>query len=142
VAAFVLDASVLAALYVDDPASDESEAFLARLERAGGDVHAPELVLLEVANVLWKRVRAGQLDPADAMTAIADLSSASIRLHPAPSIVRSALALAMAHGLSAYDAAYCAVATRVGATVITHDADLRRRAAAAGIPVAGPTDRP
>jgi predicted nucleic acid-binding protein len=142
VATFVLDASVLAALYVDDPVSVESEAFLTRLERAGDDLHAPELVLLEAANVLRKRVRAGQLEPADAMTAIVDLSSAPIRLHPAPSIVRSALALAMAHGLTAYDAAYCAVATRIGGTVVTHDAGLLQRAATAGIPVASPTDLP
>jgi predicted nucleic acid-binding protein len=140
VAAFVLDASVLAALYVDDPATHDSEALLERLDREQSEVHAPDLVLLEVANVLWKRVRRNELDAADAMTAIGDLSNAPIRLHSAGAIVRSALAVAMAHGLTAYDGAYCAVATRLGATLVTNDADLRKRAAAAGVPVTEPPD--
>jgi predicted nucleic acid-binding protein len=140
VAAFVLDASVLAALYVDDPATDDSEAMIERLDRERAEVHSPDLALLEVANVLWKRVQQGQLDAADAMAAIGDLTIAPIRLHPAPAIVRSALALAMAHGLTAHDAAYCAVATRIGGTVVTSDGGLRQRAAAAGIAVAAPGD--
>jgi predicted nucleic acid-binding protein len=63
-AAYVLDASVLAALYVNDPATEQSEAALGRIEADG---HAPDFVVLEVANVLWKRVRRDELHAEDAM---------------------------------------------------------------------------
>jgi predicted nucleic acid-binding protein len=140
VAAYVLDASVIAALYVDDPASAESDALLERLGGQGAELHAPDLLLLEVANVLWKRVRRGELVAADAMTAIVDLSVAAIRLHPAGLLVRSALGLALAHGLTAYDAAYVALAARIGGVVVSNDATMRRRAAEAGLPVAAPAE--
>jgi predicted nucleic acid-binding protein len=121
VAASILHASVAAAVYVDHPATHDAEALLERLGREQADLHAPDLVLLEVANVLWRQVRRAELGAARA-------------------IARSALALAMAHGLTAYDSAYCAVATRLGATLVTNDADLRERAGAAGIPVTEPPD--
>jgi hypothetical protein len=71
---------------------------------------------------------------------LADLSVAAIRLHPVGLFVRSALGLALAHGLTAYDAAYVALATRVGGVVISNDATLRRRAAEVGLPVAAPAE--
>jgi predicted nucleic acid-binding protein len=99
VAAFVLDASVLAALYVEEPASEEAEAPLTLgCERAEAD--APELVLL-----------AGP-----------------------------ALPFAMARGLTACDAAYCADATRIDATLMTKNGDRRRRATAAGVRASAPAD--
>jgi predicted nucleic acid-binding protein len=61
VPAYVLDASMLAALYVDDPATKQSEAALQRIQN--DELHAPDFVVLEVANVLWKRVRREELTP-------------------------------------------------------------------------------
>ncbi len=51
-AAFVLDASVVAALYVEEPLSEDARAMLERLATAGASLHSPELLLYEVANVL------------------------------------------------------------------------------------------
>lgn len=137
-AAYVLDASVLAALYVDDPATEQSEAVLARLE--GNELHAPDFVVLEVANVLWKRVRREELRAEDAMAAIADLSTASIRFHPVGSLIAQSLALALSHGFTAYDATYVALATRVGGIVITNDGGMRQRGIEAGLAVATPRE--
>jgi predicted nucleic acid-binding protein len=133
VAAYVLDASVLAALYVEDPATEASEAALATIER--DELHAPDVVLLEAANVLWKRVKRKELRAEDAMAAVADLSSAAIRFHPIGELVAQSLALALAHGFTAYDAAYVALATRVGGTVVTNDGGMRQRGVEAGLPV-------
>lgn len=135
----MLDASVLAALYVEDPATEASEAALERLE-VDAQLHAPDLVLLEVAQVLWKRVRRDELSADDAMRGIGDLEAAAIRFFPSGSLVAQSLALALAHGFTAYDATYIALATRVGGTVVTNDAELHRRAREAGLPVAGPED--
>jgi predicted nucleic acid-binding protein len=138
VAAYVLDASVLAALYVEDPATEQSEAALARIE--GNGLHAPDFVMLEVANVLWKRVRREELRAQDAMTAIEDLSAASIEFRPIGSFVAQSLALALSHGFTAYDATYVALATRVGGIVITNDGGMRQRGIEAGLPVITPSE--
>jgi predicted nucleic acid-binding protein len=138
VAAYVLDASVLAALYVDDPATEQSESALARVE--GDELHAPDFVMLEVANVLWKRVRREELRPQDAMTAVADLSAAAIQFHPIGSLVAQSLALALSHRFTAYDATYVALATRVGGIVITNDGGMRQRGIEAGLPVVAPSE--
>lgn len=134
--AYVLDASVLAALYVNDPATEQSEAALARVE--ADELHAPDFVVLEVANVLWKRVRREELRAPDAMAAIADLSAASIQFHPIGGLVAQSLALALTHGFTAYDATYVALATRVGGIVMTNDGGMRQRGIEAGLPVITP----
>jgi predicted nucleic acid-binding protein len=138
VAAYVFDASVLAALYVDDPATEQSEAALARV--AQDELHAPDFVVLEVANVLWKRVRRAELHAEDAMAAVADLSAASIQFHPIGGLVAQSLALALSHGFTTYDATYVALATRVGGIVITNDGGMRQRCIEAGLPVVTPSE--
>lgn len=137
-AAYVLDASVLAALYVNDPATEQSEAALKQIE--GDELHAPDFVILEVANVLWKRVRREELHAGDAMAAIADLSATSLQLHPISGLVAQSLALALAHGFTTYDATYVALATRVGGIVITNDGGMRQRGIEAGLAVVTPRE--
>lgn len=137
-AAYVLDASVLAPLYVDDPATEQSEAALKQV--ANDELHAPDFVMLEVANVLWKRVRRQELHAEDAMAAIADLADASIQLHPIAGLVAQSLALALAHGFTTYDATYVALATRVGGVVITNDGGMRQRGIEAGLAIVTPRE--
>ncbi|MBS1870120.1 MAG: type II toxin-antitoxin system VapC family toxin [Actinobacteria bacterium] len=132
-AAYVLDASVLAALQLREPATEAIAAALARIE--GSDLHAPDFALLEVANVMWKRVRMGDLAAEEAMAAMEDVPVESLRLHRTDELVPQALALALAHGFTAYDAIYVALATRVGGTVVTNDGGMRQRGIEAGLPV-------
>ncbi|HEX4805151.1 MAG TPA: type II toxin-antitoxin system VapC family toxin [Conexibacter sp.] len=132
-AIYVLDASVLAALYVEDPASDPSAEAVACIEHE--ELHAPDFVLLEVANVLWKRVRRGQFQAEEALAMIASPPVESLILHRTDELVPQALALALAHGFTAYDALYVALATRVGGTVVTNDGGMRQRGIEAGLPV-------
>jgi predicted nucleic acid-binding protein len=132
-AAYVLDASVLAALQAREPATEAIQAALASIE--GDELHAPDFALLEVANVLWKRVRAGTLTAEQALWAIEDLPVSSLHVHRTGELVPQALALALAHGFTAYDALYVALATRVGGTVVTNDGGMRQRGIEAGLPV-------
>jgi predicted nucleic acid-binding protein len=138
VAAIVLDASVMVALYVDEPLSAPARAALRRSREAGDDLHAPDLFLVECANALWKRVGRGELDRESAMTAIGALATLEdLDLHPLDEqLVPPALSLAIAHSLTAYDAAYAALAVQLGGTVISGDARFVERASQAGLPVA------
>jgi predicted nucleic acid-binding protein len=134
VAAYVFDASVMAALHIRE---DDSAASLAAFAQLGpaDEVHAPDFMLLEVANVLWKHVRRRTLTGDVALRAVNDLAATPIHFHPTGLLAPQALVLALAHGFTSYDASYVALATRVGGTVVTNDRKLHRRGVEAGLPV-------
>jgi predicted nucleic acid-binding protein len=136
-AAIVVDASVMAALYVDEPLSEAARAALVSSREAGDELHAPDLLLIECASALWKRVGRGELDRDSAMTAIKALSTLDgLDLHPLDQqLVPPALSLAIAHSLTAYDAAYLALAVQLGGTVISADRRFVEGASRAGLPV-------
>lgn len=127
----------MVALYVDEPLSAPARAALVRSREAGDDLHAPDLLLIECANALWKRVDRGELDRDSAMTAITELSTLDdLDRHQLDAqLVPPALSLAMAHSLTAYDAAYAALAVQLGGTVISGDNRFVERASEAGLPV-------
>jgi len=137
VAAIVVDASVMVALYVEEPLSAPARAALLRFREAGDDLHAPDLLLIECANAFWKRVGRGELDRDSAMTAIAELSALEdLDWHPPDGqLAPPALSLAIAHSLTAYDAAYAALAVQLGGTVLSGDRRFVERATKAGLPV-------
>jgi len=142
VAAIVVDASVMVALYVEEPLSAPARAALLRAREAGDDLHAPDLLLIECANAFWKRVGRGELDRDSAMTAITELSSLEdLDCHPLDGqLVPPALSLAIAHSLTAYDAAYAALAVQLGGTVLSGDRRFVERASRAGLPVVAIAD--
>lgn len=136
-AAIVLDASVIVALYVEEPLSRAARAALLASREAGDDLHGPDLLVVECANALWKRVGREELDRDAAMDAIGDIATLEdLTRHPLDaSLVPPALSLAIAHSLTAYDAAYAALALQLGGTVLTGDARFVERASKAGLPV-------
>lgn len=140
-AAIVLDASVMVALYVEEPLSAAARRTLVRSREAGDDLHAPDLLLIECANALWKRVRRRELDRDSAMQAITELSMLEeLDRHPMDErLVPPALSLAIAHSLTAYDAAYAALAVQLGGVVLSGDARFVGLASQAGLPVVAVT---
>jgi len=90
-------------------------------------LHAPELLDLEVAQVLRRLVREGALPASRAEGAIEDLLD--LRITRYPHLVLLPRIWQLRHNLSAYDAAYVVLAEKLGATLLTRDAKL---ASAAG----------
>ncbi|MGE5283083.1 MAG: type II toxin-antitoxin system VapC family toxin [Chloroflexota bacterium] len=136
-APIVVDASVMVALYIEESLSEPARAALLRSREAGDDLHAPDLLLIECANAFWKRVNRGELDRDSAMAAIAALSKLEdLDRHPLDGqLIPPALSLAIAHSLTAYDAAYAALAVQLGGTVLSGDGRFVERASQAGLPV-------
>ncbi len=91
---------------------------------------APDLVLAEAANVLWKVARRGA-DPAAMRDGLRRLPALFDRLLPLRGLEAAALELALAHGHPAYDCFYLALARREGAPLVTADARLAARFAGA-----------
>ncbi|WP_447948764.1 type II toxin-antitoxin system VapC family toxin [Microbacterium maritypicum] len=87
---------------------------------------APDLLPVEVASALRGLNRGGALADAALETAAADLTRLCVELHPTLPLIPRILALR--HNMTAYDAAYVALASVFGCPLITHDRRLARAA--------------
>jgi predicted nucleic acid-binding protein len=115
----VIDASVLANVIGDD--GDDGD--LARSEfRSADDVAAPDLVDVETVAVLRKRWIAGSITARRFSSAITDLESIGIVRYPTLPLMRRAYELR--HNVTAYDAAYVALAEILDCELLTGDGRL------------------
>jgi predicted nucleic acid-binding protein len=111
----VVDASaVLATILADDRRGDAAAARM-----RGASLVAPELIDYEILNSLRRRRAAGQLSDGAAVTAVDVWRSIPLELWSVRPLVDRLWALTGA--LSAYDAAYVALAERLGAPLLTAD---------------------
>jgi predicted nucleic acid-binding protein len=115
----VLDASAVVEWLLRTPAGQHIES---RIHSRGESLHSPHLLDLEVTQVLRRQVREGRISPHRANEAVNDVVRLKVRRYP-----HTALLLSIwrhRHTLSAYDAAYVALAEALGAPLITRDARL------------------
>jgi predicted nucleic acid-binding protein len=90
-------------------------------------LHAPHLLDLEIAQVLRRLTREGMLSAHRANQAITDFLD--VRISRYPHFLLLPRIWQLRHNLSAYDAAYVALAEKLGATLVTRD---NRLASASG----------
>jgi len=94
---------------------------------------APDLLLVEVANALRRKIAGGEARLEQALGGMRTLSS-TVQLVPVgPDLVISALEMAVEMDHPAYDCVYLALARANSAQVATRDSELARRAAKAGL---------
>ncbi|HVA37209.1 MAG TPA: type II toxin-antitoxin system VapC family toxin [Candidatus Dormibacteraeota bacterium] len=129
----VVDASAAVAWSLRDEASSLSEVLLDALETGEGFV--PPIWPLEVANALLMAERRRRIAPGGARRLLAELSTLTIEIdYPGgPDQLDDEIALAHKHGLTAYDAAYLALALRLTLPLATIDTRLRAAATEAGV---------
>lgn len=114
---YVVDASVAVKWYV--PEIYEQEA--ARLLKAKHLFHVPELILPECGNILWKKVRRGELTPAEGENIVLALSKKTWTIHSHKQMIRSAYTGADATGQTVYDWTYLALAVSLSCEFVTAD---------------------
>jgi predicted nucleic acid-binding protein len=78
---------------------------------------------------MWKKVRRGELSPDDAQGLLNDLSAVGIEVVSMRALVSDAHKLAVAAGITVYDATYLALAVRLETQLITGDDKFARRLA-------------
>jgi predicted nucleic acid-binding protein len=131
-ATLVVDASVAVKWYVPENGSAEAIALLS----SGSRLIAPDLLITEIGNILWKKVGRGALSPVDAEGQLqAFLDGAPVVLYSSSTLVQQALRTAMAFGRTVYDSLYIALALAEGCRLVT--ADERLVNSLQGTPLAG-----
>lgn len=129
----VVDASVGVKLFLEEEGSEEAEAIFARLGGADPIVLAtPDLFFIECANVFRTRVHRRLMTAEDAREALMILHSLPLQSVASAELAPVAFDLALAHGLSVYDATYAALAARLGVPLVTADVKLARKLQEAG----------
>lgn len=117
----VIDASALIDYLI--PAS-AFELIRDRIQLSGGELHAPYVVDIEVAHALRRLALGNRISAVQADEALADLVAARVSRYPhAPLLPRI---WELRHNMTAYDAAYVALAEALDAPLITTDAHLAR----------------
>jgi predicted nucleic acid-binding protein len=112
----VVDASVLSNAIADDGGDGRR----ARAElRAAGELSAPDLVDVETVAVLRKRWLAGAISDQRFAIAIEDLEDLALDRYPTLPLMRRAYELRA--NVTAYDAAYVALAEVLGCELLTAD---------------------
>jgi predicted nucleic acid-binding protein len=117
----VIDASVLVKAFIPENGSEEGGTLLARAEKADIVLVAPELIYPETANILWKKVRRNELTPEEAREIAETLLAVPIRAVAAGPTFLLALDIALACGVTAYDAQHVALAEALDCQLITAD---------------------
>ncbi|MEW6278802.1 MAG: type II toxin-antitoxin system VapC family toxin [Candidatus Eremiobacterota bacterium] len=121
----VLDAGVAAKWVLQEPDSDRAAELLDAWRAGEVELIAPDLLLAEVGNVLYKRCHLmGQLEAEEAERGLQLVLQARPELVSSEHLVESALELALRFGRSVYDCLYVALALRERCNVITADLKL------------------
>jgi predicted nucleic acid-binding protein len=121
----VVDASVAAKWFIEEAGRAQAIRVLDMADR-----QAPDLLLAEVANVVWKKTLRGQVSETQALLICGSIAHCFDVLHSSDSLIERAIAIALMLRHPVYDCLYLACAERAGARLAT--ADRRLMAAVRG----------
>lgn len=113
----VVDASVIAAAFFPEKRTEAARDVLL----SDRSLCAPDLVYAEVANVIWKRHRRGEITDAEATELLSDVLDLPLEITPSEQLAASALALALRTNRTVYDCLYVVLAIQDDTTMVSDD---------------------
>jgi predicted nucleic acid-binding protein len=120
--ALVIDASIAVKWVVDERGTPE-----ALVLRQKAKLIAPELLVAECANVLWKKVQRNELSKEEALLAARLLQGAEIELLPTRSLFEAVTRISIELDHPAYDCLYLALAVENECRFVTADERFLRK---------------
>ena len=118
----VIDASVAVKWVVEEDGTTEALALL-----DGGSLSAPDLLIPECANILWKKVRRSELQTDEAIMAARLLQRSDVEIVPTRGLMEEALKLSIDLDHAAYDCIYLSLALEKDWRFVTADERLERK---------------
>src|ERR1700757_4036901 len=113
----VVDASVAVKWLLPEPGTEQALSLL----ETNTILYAPDLMYIEVANVLWKRIQNKEITVDHAIRRLSVLSLTNIITYPTRELMVAAIKLAAEHNHSVYDCVYLMVAIELNCLMITAD---------------------
>ena len=121
----VVDASVALKWFLREPDSAAADSLLEKFLNDEVRLLAPDLILIEMASALWKRVMIRkELSADEAMLIHRDFLTLPLSLIASGTVAEAALQIALEHNHSVYDALYCALAIESHCDFVTADRTL------------------
>lgn len=126
-----VDANVVVKWFVAEALSDDARLLLApRIH-----LHAPDVLLVEYANAIWKKVHRNEIsDPQPYFDELANLPEI-VTLHPAGDLLDRAAQIAVEADQPVYDCLYQVCAETTASALITADQRFAGKAAGSGVDV-------
>lgn len=119
---FVFDASVAVKWFVEEALHEEAVFMLDNVPTA----QAPDFIVVEVANVAWKKHTRGELTEEQAHDIVFDVRTYVPVLYPSTDLVERALGISLMLDHPVYDCLYLACAETTDSILITTDNRLCR----------------
>lgn len=118
----VIDASIAVKWVVEEDGTPEALTLRRRAR-----LIAPDLLVAECANILWKKVRRDELSEDEAFLAARLLQAAEIELFPARPLLEAAVRIAAELDHPAYDCLYLALAVERNCRFATAEGHFLRK---------------
>lgn len=126
----VVDGSVAAKWYFAEPGHEAADRVLAARIAGENELLAPDLIVPEFVNVLWKRVRRQECTRAAAQVVLTLWETDRPSLVASSNLATQAFELATDLDQPVYDCLYLALALAIEAPLVTADQQLARAASA------------
>lgn len=114
---YVVDASVAIKWFVPENYSEYADHLL----NNNYNLLAPALLIAEVCNILWKKIRLGQISLAEGQQALAEFQATNLQIFELEPLLQNAFNLANQTGRTAYDCFYLALAIQQQCQMVTAD---------------------
>jgi predicted nucleic acid-binding protein len=105
----VVDTSVCIKQFIADPLTPKVNQLFDHFVNPQTEIFVPDLFYIECANTFWKYVRARMYTAAEVQTDLVTLKAFPLRVVSTADLMADAVNIALAHGISAYDASYVAL---------------------------------
>jgi predicted nucleic acid-binding protein len=123
----VLDASVAAKWLVPEPDTEKARRVLVDWKEGRIELVAPSVLLVEVASVLWKKVKKNELHSGDAAGLFREFRHLGLPLVAIEGLIFHALDFSFFYKHPVYDCIYVALAVRERCSLLTADEELFQR---------------
>jgi len=114
---FTVDASAAAKWFLREEHSDAANRLLGR----NIELCSPDLLFAEMGNILWKRLRKGEIEAAEGSEIFVELERIPIRIVPCQKLAPVAWGIASVLNRSFYDSLYLALSQAELCPLVTGD---------------------